>query len=264
MATRRYHKKRVSKHSRKSRRSGKVGKGRKSRRVRKMRGGQLKKDNQILTAEDITLDNLNGAVRSRLETLFNSIRRDLYKISINKTDPANIIMTWEPKAFSVVTGLGYASIGIQKMFGLNKTTPKVEGTSTVENNNVSEDNSNKPVESVEEDVKQNAEVEKLWPKAEFIKNIKEIYKGYDIGGQDSFSKITSIPKGNIIFTHKKITIDFNKNINFLRKVQPIEYDIQPIETAEYDSEDNIIFKSLSNDDFVKNIIAFYKGNPLTD
>ncbi len=228
-----------------------------------MRGGQLEKNGKILTEAEINLDNLNGAVRTRLETLFNKKRRPLYEINIGQTNPDNIIMTWKPKAFSMVTGLGYASIGIQKFFGLNKTTPKVEGTSTVENNNVSEDNPNTPVESVE-DVKQNAEVEKLWPKAEFIKNIKEIYNDHEIGVNNTFSKITSIPKGNIVFTKTKITIDFNKNINFLTKVPPTEYYIQPIETQEKDIDGDIIFKPLSNEDFVTNIINFYKGNPLKD
>lgn len=98
MATRRYHKKRVSKHSRKSR---KVGKG---RRVRKMKGGGLIKMINLDEFEDL---NAITEFKGLNESIYTESGNKKYKITIND-DTSNPQMIWTPYSQPVGAAIDYA------------------------------------------------------------------------------------------------------------------------------------------------------------
>jgi len=187
MATRRYHKKRVSRKGRKV--------GRKSRR---MKGGKLKK--VYLTKDEITWEKLDGVIRTKKSKLA-GITKDLYQIEIVKADPSVPVklegnlsqvdtndpnnssilydyMIWHPLAFNTSQNLARASIGLQNAF-------KSVGNAVGYNSGEAEE----------------------YPAALFRKNVHEIYKGLEIG--NNFDKISKAPLGKVTLKYMSIMIEEN-------------------------------------------------------
>jgi len=173
MATRRYHKKRVSRKGRKV--------GRKSRRVRKIRGGKLIKDTNpfsfgVRKTIDEQFASLNGVIRTKTSKLI-GITKKLYSIEISGDS-----MIWHPLAFNTSQNLARASIGLQNVF-----------------------------KSVKSAVSGNTSEAEEYPAALFVKNLKSIYSGLNI--DNNFDKLSKVPLGDVILEYNKITIKDNNTFS---------------------------------------------------
>jgi hypothetical protein len=176
MATRRYHKKRVSRKGRK------VGKGRKSRRVRRIRGGKLIKDMKPFKFEedkDINeqFASLNGVIRTKTSKLISSITKKLYSIEISGNK-----MIWHPLAFNTSQNLARGSIFLQNTFN-----------------------------SVKNVVTGNTSDAEEYPAALFVKNLKQIYSNLNI--DNGFDQLSKAPLGDVTLEHNKITIKDNNTFS---------------------------------------------------